>query len=263
MEKRRLGDTGIDISVLGLGTVKFGRNQGVKYPSGFELPDDATLRSLLLEAQECGINLLDTAPAYGLSEARLGSLLKGQRQNWVIAGKAGEEFEAGRSFYNFTPEHFTLSLERSLQRLQTDYLDILLIHSDGDDLTHLESRGLIDALEDFKARGLVRAIGASTKTVAGGLKALEKLDVVMATYNQTYTEEAPVLDEAYALDKGIILKKALASGHAENIESAIQFALSHKAVSSMIIGTINPAHLRQNVQATLRAISSTDCSDGE
>ena len=72
MIKRPLGSTGIDVSVLGLGTVKIGRNQQVKYPTGFELPDDDTVIELFELAQSLGINFIDTAPAYGSSEQRLG-----------------------------------------------------------------------------------------------------------------------------------------------------------------------------------------------
>lgn len=246
MEKRQLGKTGIEVSALGLGTVKFGRNQGVKYPHGFDIPDERSLASLLSLAAELGINTLDTAPSYGESEERLGRLLRGQRDQWVIVGKAGEEFSDGASHYDFTAAHFKTSLERSLKRLNTDYLDVLLIHSDGNDLDILNDQDLIAALQDFKARGLVRAIGASTKTTAGGLRALELLDVVMATYNPEYTEEKPVLNRAAETGQGILLKKALGSGHLPAAK-ALNFALSHPAVSSAIIGTINPDHLRLNV----------------
>jgi aryl-alcohol dehydrogenase-like predicted oxidoreductase len=76
MPHKRLGRTDIDISTFGLGTVKFGRNQGLKHPTSFELPSDETLRELLACARDMGVNLLDTAPAYGYSEERLGELLR-------------------------------------------------------------------------------------------------------------------------------------------------------------------------------------------
>ncbi len=248
MDKRELGQSGLMISPLGLGTVKFGRNVGVKYPEGFDIPDEAALADLLNLAKELGINLLDTAPSYGTSEERLGRLLKGQREDWVIVGKAGEEFENDQSTYDFSPEHFEMSLERSLKRLQTDYLDVFLIHSDGNDMENL-SDNLIEKMQDFKSRGLVRAIGASTKTPEGGIKALENMDVVMATYNPSYTDEKPVLDYAAENNKGVLLKKALASGHAANTKDSLDFAFSHPAASAAIIGTINPDHLRENVNA--------------
>lgn len=264
MQKRELGKTGIEISPLGLGTVKFGRNQGVKYPQGFEIPDEGFLADLLALAKDLGINMLDTAPAYGLSEERLGRLLKGQREDWVIVGKAGEEFDSashgGGSSHHFTPEHFEMSLERSLKRLDTDYIDVLLIHSDGSDMDILSNEALIRTLQDFKDRGLVRAIGASTKTVDGGIKTLELMDVVMASYNPIYTDEEPVLDYAAAHGKGVLLKKALASGHVDTIggddpvRASLDFVFNHPGVSGVIIGTITPDHLRRNAKLTSEAV---------
>ncbi|HHO58771.1 MAG TPA: aldo/keto reductase, partial [Thiotrichales bacterium] len=70
MIKRPLGATGIDVSVLGLGTVKIGRNEQVKYPEGFEIPDDRAVAGLFEQARSLGINFIDTAPAYGSSEQR-------------------------------------------------------------------------------------------------------------------------------------------------------------------------------------------------
>ncbi len=251
---RPLGDTGINVSPLGLGTVKFGRNQGVKYPHAFDLPDEAALADLLALTKDLGINMLDTAPAYGLSEERLGRLLKGQRDDWVIVGKAGEEFVDGQSFYKFTPEHFEMSLERSLKRLNTDYIDMLLIHSDGSDMDILSNDDLIATMHKFKERGLVRAIGASTKTVDGGIKTLELMDVVMACYNPDYLDEMPVLDYAAKHNKGTLIKKALGSGHLP-AQKSLEFAFGHEGVSSIIVGTINPNHLKDNVAACLKTIA--------
>lgn len=248
MKHIALGQTGLKISPIGLGTVKFGRNQGVKYPQDFDLPDDEHLHNLLTLAKSLGINMLDTAPAYGTSETRLGTLLAGQRKDWVIIGKAGEEFEGGLSSYNFTPDHFERSLERSLKRLNTDYIDALLIHSNGADMDILNNDALIKKMHDFKDQGLVKAIGASTKTAQGGIKTLELMDLCMATYTPDYTEEKPVLDYAAKHNKGVILKKVLSSGHNTNIEDALRFAFDHKGTSGVIIGTITPKHLKQNIK---------------
>jgi len=254
MQRRRLGKTDLHVSPLGLGTVKFGRNQGVKYPTGFDLPTEAELADLLALARDLGINLLDTAPAYGLSEERLGRLLQGQRDHWVIVGKAGEEFIDGQSHYDFSPAHIQTSLERSLQRLQTDHLDVLMIHSDGNDIANL-SDDVIATLHELRARGLARAIGASTKTADGGQRAVAALDVVMATYHPAYTDERPVLDAAAQVGKGVLLKKVLASGHVNTIanedpvRASLQFAFDHPGTTAAIVGTINPDHLKANVHA--------------
>lgn len=256
MELVDLGRTGLRVSPLGLGTVKFGRNQGVKYPSGFELPDEDALADLLALTRSLGINLLDTAPAYGASEERLGRLLSGQRDDWVLIGKLGEEFEDGVSSYHFTPDHFRRSLERSLRRLRTDRIDILLIHSDGSDMAILQDDALMRTMADFKAEGTARAVGVSTKTVEGGIRTLEDMDVVMATYTAAWRDERPVLDRAEALGKGAILKKVLSSGHAADVPAAIRFAFAHPGVASAVIGTINPDHLRQIAGCVEEAVRS-------
>lgn len=256
MDKIELGQTGLQVSRLGLGTVKFGRNQGIKYPQGFELPSDEELAALLALAQELGINTLDTAPAYGTSEERLGSLLKGQRKDWIIVGKAGEEFEDGQSSYHFTPDHFKMSLERSLKRLNTDYIDALLIHSDGNDTDILHNDALIKTLIGFQEQGMVKAVGASTKTVEGGKLAVDLLDIVMAMYTADHTDEKAVLDYALKKNKGVLLKKALSSGHNTHIQDAMRFAFSHPAVHSIIVGTITPKHLQQNMEESRAALNA-------
>ena len=245
------------MSRLGLGTVKFGRNSGVKDPTAFDLPDMDRLRGILDMARELGINHLDTAPSYGLSEERLGVLLAGQRCDWIITGKVGEEFEDGQSSYIFTPDHFEKSLTRSLKRLGTDYIDVLLIHSDGNDAAILERDEIIDTMQGFKKRGLVRAVGASTKTVAGGIMALERMDCAMVAYNPAYRDEEPVIDYAAAHGKGILIKKGLMSGHIDQlggdgndpVATAMDFIFARPGVTALITGTINPDHLRANAAA--------------
>lgn len=261
MQTRPLGSTGIDVSPLGLGTVKFGRNQQVKYPSHFELPDDKQVSSLLDQAAELGINLLDTAPAYGTSQQRLGQLLTGPRDRWVIVSKVGEIFAHGQSRFDFSYQHTVATVEDSLRTLRTDYLDLVLIHSDGDDLRILREEGVSDALQELKQRGLIRAHGMSSKTIDGGLAVVDSLDVVMATCNLQYNDELPVLQAAQQANKGVLIKKGLQSGHvanaktnanatsgADGVKESMRFVFSQPGVSSMIVGTINPAHLQANVE---------------
>lgn len=253
MQEKYLGSTLIKVSPIGLGTVKFGRNQGVKYPTAFELPGDQQILTLLAVARDLGINLLDTAPAYGSSEERLGKLLAGSRQEWIISTKVGEEFINGESTYNFSPKHAEMSIERSLERLKTDYLDLVLIHSDGNDMQNIEDLELLHYLSGLKQKGLIRAFGVSTKTVEGGIFAAEHSDVVMVNYNPLETAERSVIAKAFELGKGIFIKKALASGHlqkipgADPVKTALQFILQEPGVSSIIVGTLDPVHLTHNI----------------
>ena len=249
MELRKLGDTGIQVSPLGLGTVKIGRNEQVKYPSGFTIPDDAAVRDLFSLAWELGINTLDTAPAYGNSEERLGQLLP-NRHDWVIVGKVGEIFENGESRFDFSASYTRQSVEQSLRRLRRDVIDVVLVHSHGDDMGIIRNEAVCDTLLELKECGLIKAVGMSTKTVEGGLWCVEHMDVVMATYNLGYQDELPVLQRAEALKKGVVIKKGLQSGHAQSPEEALRYVFAQSGVSSVIVGTINPAHLRENVRTT-------------
>ncbi len=253
--KKLLGQTNLNVSVMGIGTVKFGRTEGMKYLTRYELPSDQTIQDLLAYAKVHGVNLIDTAPAYGSSETRLGKALKGQRQDWVIVSKAGEEFVNGKSIYDFSAKHFEYSIQRSLRELQTDYIDVLLVHSDGNDMHHIQHDKVFETLAKFKKQGLIRAYGMSTKTLKGGMNAVLNADVVMVTYNPAMTEEKTVIDFAYQQNKGVLVKKAFASGHlnrmevANPIEAAVSFVLGHPGVSSLITGTIDPKHLAENIHA--------------
>jgi aryl-alcohol dehydrogenase-like predicted oxidoreductase len=244
IEKRPLGKTGIEVSVLGLGTVKIGRNTDVKYPANFQLPSDTQVTELLRKAQNLGVNLVDTAPAYGTSESRLGELLVCNRKDWVICSKVGETYSDGVSLFDFTPEAVQRSVARSLNNLRTDYLDVVLIHSDGNDLPLLTSAGTLDALLELKAKGMGRTVGLSGKTVAGAEPALERCDVIMATINPDFLEELEVVAEAARLGVGVLVKKALSSGHGNT--EGLNFAARQPGVSSVVVGTINPEHLEAN-----------------
>ena len=250
MEMRPLGGTGIEVSLLGLGTVKFGRTAEVKYPDAFKLPSDGEIRRLLEQARDLGINLLDTAPAYGVAEERLGRLLE-RRGDWVIVAKAGENFDGAGSSFDFSAAALRASVEASLARLRTDYIDCLLLHSDGSDEAILSSDEVIEMLAALKRDGLARAVGISSKSVAGGLLGVALLDVVMVTLNQDDQSQLPVIEAARDAGKGVLIKKALASGHvgAGGAAQALGQAARTPGVAAIVVGTVNPAHLTANAAA--------------
>ena len=259
---RPLGSTGFYVSPLGLGTVKLGRDQGVKYPNGFTIPDDQQALALINQARDLGINLLDTAPAYGISEERLGHLLQGQRDEWVIVSKVGEEFVAGASVFDFSAAHTRFSVERSLQRLRTDHIELVLVHSNGDDVAILQHEEVYATLAALKQEGKIGGFGFSGKTAAGGILALEQGDCAMVTYNLNERDELPVLDYATQHNKGILIKKALASGHVclaqgvDPVQASFALIFAHPAVASAIVGTINPKHLHSNVECLAKILNS-------
>ena len=268
-QRKIITDTGLAVSALGLGTVKLGRDQGVKYPDAFKIPDDAQALNLLAQAWDLGINLIDTAPAYGHSEQRLGQLLPKLNKDWVIATKVGETFDAdsGESHYNFTAEFIQQSIQQSLNNLRRDVLDIVLIHSDGNDRHIIQHEGALEVLNDLKQQGLIRATGMSTKTVEGGILALQQSDIAMVMHNVGYQDEQAVLDQATADNKAIFIKKAFGSGHLvhgdadidhsgiDPIQANFDIIYQNPAVASIIVGTITPKHLIDNVNKAIKALS--------
>ncbi len=254
LPQRALGSTGLNVSVLGLGTVKFGRNQKIKYPT-FELPTDEAICQLLDDAQQLGINLLDTAPAYGLAEDRLGRLLGTRRNEFIIVTKTGEEFANGDSTYDFSAEHTRLSVERSLKRLRTNRLDCVLVHCPRNDFETLSNSPVLDVLQQLKDRGDIRSFGASTNSAEGALLALHAADVVMVAYSADYTQQESVIRRAAELGKGVLIKKGLGSGTLTSgggaprtLEENLRPIFTLEGVSSLIIGTINRHHLLENVR---------------
>ena len=245
LKKNQLGRTDIFVSAMGLGTVKWGRTTDVKYPQSYTLPSDQTLQSLLSLAYDLGVNLIDTAPAYGLSEERLGALLQGMRHQWIISTKVGEEWVNDTSYFDFSSHAIQKSIDRSLKRLKTDYLDIVLIHSDGRDVALIDDEKVFEILDQLKHSGKLRAYGMSTKTIPGGLRTIDVADLAMVTFHPQYLDERPIIAKAKENQKGIFVKKALNSGHLP--ADVLTMALKEPGVTSVIVGTTNLKHLQENV----------------
>ncbi len=259
MDLRPLGTGGPLVGPLGLGTVKFGRNTGVKYPQGFDLPSDDQIDRLLAAAHDLGVNLLDTAPAYGLAEQRLGAALQRVGGDWVVATKVGETFDGRNSSFDFSAAAITASVDRSLARLKRDCLDLVLVHSDGRDLEIIEQDRVFETLGELRRAGKLRRFGLSGKTVAGGLRAVADSDAVMVTHNPEYDAERPVIAAAAAAGKAVLIKKALASGHlgleGDPVQAAMDCAFAEPGVTSVIVGTLSPEHLAADVAAATRALA--------
>ena len=278
MQERALGKSSVEVQPIGLGTVKLGRLAGLKYPAAQipqALPDDEQVLLLLREAAKLGVSLIDTAPAYGESEQRLGELLYRvrPRKNWVLCSKVGEEFaatggevgEPRTSTYDFSAKAIVASIERSLRRLRTDYLDIALLHfsSATDDEAVLNAAEAYDTLAMLKSNGKIRAIGASTSSLAGGIIAAQRCEVAMLTLNPTEQRDLSAIVEARTTGCGVLIKKALGSGHIvaapaaaagqggavspDLVQAALRAVLAEPSVSSVIVGTLNPKHLAQAV----------------
>ena len=242
MVRRPLGRCGFAVSPLGLGTTKLGRNTDVKYPQHFPLPSDDEIAALLDAAVRLGVNLIDTAPAYGESEQRLGQFIESHRERVVLCTKCGEQYRNGRSTYDFSAQAIIASVDLSLRRLRTDHLDVLLLHSNGNDRDILANSDAVETMSRLKQSGKIRAAGISAKTESGVLEAARSLDVVMAPFSQRETALGAALAAAHDQGVGVLAIKGLFSGHLDP-RTAIEYVLRQDFIDILILGTINPAHL--------------------
>lgn len=173
MNYRALGRTGIKVSEVGFGAWGIG-GRTVKQTS-YGDTDDRTSLAALARALDCGINFFDTSAAYGdgHSETLIGKAFAGRRQDVVIATKAG--YDSWDHEPDFSAAALVASAERSLRRLQTDTIDLLMLHSPSRDvLLQDEPRR---ALEGLVVSGKIRSWGASAKSPADALAALGVGDV--------------------------------------------------------------------------------------
>ena len=254
MLTRPLGRTGLQVPLLGLGTVKFGRTAKVSYARPYRLPSDTQVADLLALAKSLGVTLLDTAPAYGNSEQRIGEAIAGTRDDWLLCTKTGEEFDGARSRYDFSEAHTLRSVERSLRRLRTDFLDIVLVHTDGRQVAEIESAGAFRALRRLQREGVVRAVGFSAKGLDDGRAALPGIDVLMCDAGG----QEPLLAEAADAGAGVLVKKPLARGFRPT-PSALPQTAALAGVSCVVVGTIDAEHLAANAAALTEDASPVRC----
>jgi aryl-alcohol dehydrogenase-like predicted oxidoreductase len=246
MQNRTLGRSGIGVSPLGFGAFKIGRNQGMKYPSGYDIPDENSVSRLLNEVLDLGMNYIDTAPAYGVSEERIGKNIGHRRDEFLVSTKVGETFLDGKSTFDFSAQGIRTSVERSLDRLKTDVIDIVYIHSSGDDLAILRESDAVATLLAMRDSGNIRLIGMSGKTVEGATAALAWSDVLMVEYHLQDRSHETVIAQAAAQGVAVVVKKGLAAGHLP-APDALRFLFENPAISSVVVGGLNVEHLRSNV----------------
>ncbi|MGH7547976.1 MAG: aldo/keto reductase [Gemmatimonadales bacterium] len=241
MKRRILGRTGLSVGEVGFGAWAIGGN---RYGNSYGPTDDAESRRTVRRALDLGCSFYDTADVYGHghSEEILGEALAGIRQNVIVATKVGGNFynrdvnpqirnrigEAiGRPLdqwpaeaplplthdSNFSPAYVRFAVEQSLQRLRTDYIDLLQLHNPPIDL--ISNTATYGVLDDLKREGKIRFYGVSVHPPEEGLAAIDvaRPDTVQIVYNLARREpENAFLPAARAANVGVIAREPLANG---------------------------------------------------
>ena len=210
MEKRLLGRTGLDVSVVGFGTMTIG---GIFGPV-----DDAVSLQALHAAVDAGMNFIDTSDAYGAghSERVVGAFLKERRDRdqIIVCTKGGNNMVTG--VRNFTPDYIRACVEGSLQRLGVDAIDVYLLHNPS--MANLQAEDSFDVIEAYQKQGRIKHWGVSVNTLAECELTVTagRAAVMQMEYNIFEQAPAAVFAKAHAAGVGVIarvpLKRGLLSG---------------------------------------------------
>ena len=231
MEYRELGKTGMKISRLGFGGIPIQRI------------DAEGTRALVQKLLEAGVNYIDTARGYTISEEYLGYALEGVRDKFILATK-------GRGL---TRETMAADVAASLRNLRTDYIDLYQFHNPS--MENLEEitapGGALEALRDAKAAGTVRHIGVTAHSAEVFEKALtmDWMETIMFPYNIVENQGAELMEKCREKGIGFICMKPLAGGAIDDATLALRYIIQNPAVTVVIPGMADPKELEQNLAA--------------
>ena len=231
MEYVTLGKTGLKVSRVGLGGIPIQRI-------------DAEAAKKLLDAVEAaGINYIDSARGYSVSEELIGQAIEGRREKFVLATKTMSRDKDGMA----------RDIEISLKNFRTDYIDLYQVHNPN--LKQLEQicapGGALEALLEAREAGKIGHIGLTAHGPEVFERALELdwVETVMFPYNIVETQGAELMERAKARNVGFINMKSLAGGAIEDAKLAIRFAAANPNVSVVLPGMYAPEEVAENVAA--------------
>lgn len=276
MQKTVLGKTGLEISRLGIGLSETGFN--------LSEAEQSQASEVMNAALDKGINFLDTAACYDLSEEQLGAAVSHRRSEFVLATKAGHSLPRGEG-EDWTADVISQSIDRSLKRMKTDHVDVLQLHSCTVEI--LERGDVIEALQRARDAGKTRFIGYSgdnenaewavdsgifdtlqtsynlvdQKARARLLPAAEKqgMGIIIkrpignavwgAPKDPKPYQHIPSYTEEYFRRAGVMQKEGPLPGEPDDrILTALGFVMGHDEVDVAIVGTQRPRHLESNIE---------------
>jgi aryl-alcohol dehydrogenase-like predicted oxidoreductase len=244
---------------------------------------EAQAETILNAVLDAGINYLDTSIDYGLSEGRIGRYISRRRSEYYLASKCGctvgtDSAPRGqRNPHVYTHDNIRAGVEQSLRRLHTDYLDVVQFHG-SPSRQALEEHGALDTMLKLQQEEKLRFIGiSSTLPHLKDHIAMGVFDVFQIPYSALEREHASLISAAATAGAGIVVRGGAAKGapsegkqegsrwarwqHARlddllegmtPMEFTLRFTFSHQEMDTNIVGTINPAHLQDNIDALLK-----------
>ena len=231
MEYRVLGKSGLKISRLGFGGIPIQRI------------DAEGTKPLMRRLLEEGVNYIDTARGYTVSESYLGAALEGIREHFVLATKSMARDKEGMA----------RDIDISLQNLKTDYIDLYQIHNPTpEDLDKVcAPGGALEALQEAKAQGKIRHIGITLHTYPLFERALEMdwVETIMFPYNIVETQGEDLIAKCTEKNIGFICMKPLAGGAIEDATLALRFIAANEHVTVVIPGMGALEEIEQNIAA--------------
>ena len=280
--RNTFGKTDLPVSPLGFGGA----------PIGVMATEQQRVADVLHALLDHGVNLIDTAACYRGSEEVIGNAIGSRRDEYVLISKCGHAIDAGDSRTNFSPDVIHESIDRSLQRLQTNYLDVILLHSC--DLATLKQGDALAAAIDAREAGKVRFVGYSgdndAAVYATTMDDIAVLQTSVSICDQVNIDSA--IMSALENNVGVMAKRPIANAAWKKFddqyesyknyarpyhqrfekmglslddfevdtwaELALRFTLSHAGVHTAIIGTTDPKHVAANITATRKGPLSED-----
>ncbi len=281
MNKRPLGNTGISVSELAFGCVEIGMPYGIGVESEKDMPTEAEAINLLQTALRSGVNFFDTAPAYGISEMLLGKAFNAQRSQVVIATKCKylQNSDGTLPGRDELREIIHESLQASLQALQTDYIDVYMLHQGTEAV--LENADVRNIFSALKESGVIRATGASVYTNEQTQLVIDAgcWDVIQLPFNILDQRHAAGFEQLEATGIGVVIRsvlmRGLLTGKGVNLHPALlqienhigkykalagtlgiklstlapRFVLSYPQVSSILVGIDKLSYLQESIDA--------------
>ena len=283
MITRTLGRTGLEVTQLGYGSM------GLRGPRtwGVRVVNDEDADRFLNSVLDTGINFIDTAPDYGISEERIGRYIGSRRSEFYLATKCGcvptQHDDHLEINHVWKKEIIQRNIETSLRRLTTEYVDILQFH--GADAETLQREGLIELLMQFRDQGAIRFLGASSSLPhLPGLIDLGVFDTFQIPYSCLAPAHHDWISKAADTGAGIIIRGGVAHGGPDaeiqrpalndiwtqakldevlpegmkRAELILRYTLSHPHCHTTIVGTCDPEHLAENLASAVKGPLPSD-----